>query len=194
MGPGNGNARTLPVRLSATRTVCSMSARPDNLSTDAVLPSLATTDASAAPHIVAAAARTGRDIELRIHTSLTRFDVAAEQWFPAAAGFVVTVIVHIVDAATGEPRYLPPAEPAVWARAIFLHRRRRARLLPRRRRPEHRHPPARAAHLPPLPRHRPAADTRTAAAGHLPALPPTWPRRQSRDHHSHHGLTPRPNT
>ncbi|MCZ4590306.1 N-formylglutamate amidohydrolase [Rhodococcus opacus] len=96
-----------------------MSARPGNLSTDAALPSLATDDASPAPHILAAAARTGTDIELRIHTSITPFDVAAEQWFPATAGFVATVIVHIVDAATGGPRYLPPAEPAEWARAIF---------------------------------------------------------------------------
>ncbi|TQC40140.1 N-formylglutamate amidohydrolase [Rhodococcus sp. WS4] len=97
-----------------------MSACPGNLDTDAVLPSLATDDAaSAAPHVLAAAARTGTDIELRIHTSITRFDVAAEQWFPAAAGFVVTVIVHTLDAATGGPRYLPPAEPTEWARAIF---------------------------------------------------------------------------
>ena len=97
-----------------------MSARPDsNLGTDVALPSLATDDTPAAPHILAAVARTGTDIELRIHTSITRFDVAAEQWFPAAVGFVVTVIVHIVDAATGGLRYLPPAEPAEWARAIF---------------------------------------------------------------------------
>nr|GLK37855.1 hypothetical protein GCM10017611_47200 [Rhodococcus wratislaviensis] len=87
--------------------------------TDDALPSLATDDASAAPHILAAAARTGTDIELRIHTSITPFDVAAEQWFPAAVGFVVTVIVHTLDAASGGPRYLPLAEPAEWARAIF---------------------------------------------------------------------------
>jgi len=97
-----------------------MPVRPgSNRTTDAALPSLATDDASAAPHILAAAAHTGTDIELRIHTSITRFDVAAEQWFPTVAGLVVTVIVHILDAATGEPRYLPPAEPAEWARAIF---------------------------------------------------------------------------
>jgi len=59
------------------------------------------------------------DIELRIHTSLAAFDVAAEQWFPAIAGFAVTVLVHTLDAETGRPRYLPPAEPAEWARAIF---------------------------------------------------------------------------
>ncbi|GAF45499.1 hypothetical protein RW1_022_00770 [Rhodococcus wratislaviensis NBRC 100605] len=65
------------------------------------------------PHpIITAAARTGTDIELRIHTSIAPFDVAAEQWFPAAAGVAVTVIVHTVDAATGPPRYLPAAEPA----------------------------------------------------------------------------------
>jgi hypothetical protein len=29
------------------------------------------------------------------------------------------VIVHTVDAQTGVPRHLPPAEPAEWARAIF---------------------------------------------------------------------------
>ncbi|EKT81608.1 hypothetical protein WSS_A16391 [Rhodococcus opacus M213] len=99
-----------------------MSARPgSNLSTDAALPSLATDDASPAPHIFAVPARTGTDIELRIHTSLsiTWFDVATEQWFPATVGFVATVIVHTHDAATGGPRYLPPAEPAEWARAIF---------------------------------------------------------------------------
>ncbi|SEB70824.1 hypothetical protein SAMN04490239_1319 [Rhodococcus koreensis] len=107
-------------RVSAARTVCPMSAGPgSNLGTDAVLPSLATDDASAAPHILAAAARTGTDIELRIHTSITPFDVAAEQWFPAAAGFVVTVLVHTVDAGTGGLRYLAPAEPTEWARAIF---------------------------------------------------------------------------
>lgn len=97
-----------------------MSTRPRKLGTDAVLPSLATDDdASAAPHILAAAARTGTDIELRIQTSITPFDVAAQQWFPAAAGVVVTVIVHTVDATTGGLRYLPPAEPAEWAQAIF---------------------------------------------------------------------------
>jgi len=96
-----------------------MSARPgSNRTTDAALPSLATDDTSAAPHIITAAARTGTDIELRIHTSVASFDVAAEEWFPAAARFAVTVIVHTVDAQTGEPRYLPPAEPAEWARAI----------------------------------------------------------------------------
>lgn len=68
-------------------------------------------------HVLAAC--TGTDIELRIHTAIAPFDVAAEQWFPAAAGFAVTVIVHTVNAQTGVPRYLPPAEPAEWARAIF---------------------------------------------------------------------------
>ncbi|MFE5702009.1 N-formylglutamate amidohydrolase [Rhodococcus koreensis] len=96
-----------------------MPARPDNLIADAALPSLATDDASANPHILAAAARTETDIELRIHTSITPFDVATEQWSLATAGFVVTVIVHTVDAATGGLRYLPPAEPAAWARTIF---------------------------------------------------------------------------
>ncbi|MFE5708444.1 N-formylglutamate amidohydrolase [Rhodococcus koreensis] len=83
------------------------------------LPSLSTDDTSADPHIVTAPARTGTDIELRIHTSIAPFEVAAEEWFPAAAGFAVTVIVHPIDAATGQPRHLPPAEPAQWARAIF---------------------------------------------------------------------------
>lgn len=32
----------------------------------------------------------------RIHTVLTPFDVADTQWFPAAAGLAVTVIVHPV--------------------------------------------------------------------------------------------------
>lgn len=66
-----------------------------------------------------AAARTGTGIELQIHTFVAPFDGAAEEWFPAAAGFAVTVIVHPADAQTGVPRYLPPAEPAEWARAIF---------------------------------------------------------------------------
>ncbi|UOT08314.1 MULTISPECIES: N-formylglutamate amidohydrolase [Rhodococcus] len=98
-----------------------MPARPGNLSAnhDEALPSLAADDISADPHIITAQARTGTDIELRIHTSTAPFDVAAEQWFPAAAGFAVTVTVHTVDAQTGVPRYLPPAEPAEWARAIF---------------------------------------------------------------------------
>ena len=47
----------------------------------------------------------------RIHTSIAPFEVAAEEWFPAAAGFAVTVIVHPFDAATGPPRYLPPRSP-----------------------------------------------------------------------------------
>ncbi|WP_009475997.1 hypothetical protein [Rhodococcus sp. JVH1] len=55
----------------------------------------------------------------RCGTYSVPFEVAAEEWFPAAAGFAVTVIVHIVDAQTGVPRYLPPAEPAEWERALF---------------------------------------------------------------------------
>jgi hypothetical protein len=98
-----------------------MSADPDSIRADGhqALPNLAVQDASANPHIITAEARTGTDIELRIHTAITPFDVAAEQWFPAAAGFAVTVLAHTVDAATGVPRYLPPAEPAEWARAVF---------------------------------------------------------------------------
>jgi hypothetical protein len=80
---------------------------------------LATDRDSTDLHTITAAARTGTDIELRIHTSITPFEVAAEEWFPAAAGFAVTGIVHPVDAQTGVPRYLPPAEPAEWAQAIF---------------------------------------------------------------------------
>jgi hypothetical protein len=38
---------------------------------------------------------------------------------PRRAGLAVTVLVHTLDAETGRPRYLPPAEPAEWARAIF---------------------------------------------------------------------------
>lgn len=86
---------------------------------DKALPNVGTGHVSADPHIITAAAHTGTDIELQIHTSIAPFDVAAEEWIPAAAGFAVTVIVHTVDAQTGAPRYLPPAEPAEWARAIF---------------------------------------------------------------------------
>ncbi|MFD9669158.1 N-formylglutamate amidohydrolase [Rhodococcus sp. NPDC059968] len=71
------------------------------------------------PHLITVAARTGTDIELRIHSSITALGVAAEQWFPAVAGFAVTVLVHTLAATTGRPRYLPPAEPAEWARTIF---------------------------------------------------------------------------
>jgi len=91
-----------------------MSASTGNPSADQALPSLATVDISADPHPITAAARTGTDFELRIHTSIAPFDVAAEQWFPAVAGFAVTVIVHTVDAESGLPRYLPSAEPAEW--------------------------------------------------------------------------------
>jgi hypothetical protein len=84
-----------------------------------VLPSLTTLDPSTDPHVFTVPARTGTNIELRIHTRLTVFEVAAAPWAPAASGFVVTVLVHSVDAATGLPRYLPPAEPGEWARAIF---------------------------------------------------------------------------
>ncbi|MDJ0418876.1 N-formylglutamate amidohydrolase [Rhodococcus opacus] len=98
-----------------------MSADPGSIHADSdqPLPNLTTGDVSTDPHIITAPARTGTDIELRIHTSIAPFDVAAEEWFPAAAGFAVTVIVHTVDAQTGAPRYLPPAEPAERARAIF---------------------------------------------------------------------------
>ncbi|WP_050787553.1 hypothetical protein [Rhodococcus jostii] len=98
-----------------------MPVRPELLSAnhDQMLPNLATGGVSTDPHTITAPARTGTDIELRIHTSIAPFEVAAEEWFPAAAGFAVTVIVHPVDPATGQPRYLPPAEPAEWARAIF---------------------------------------------------------------------------
>nr|EJI95783.1 hypothetical protein JVH1_6804 [Rhodococcus sp. JVH1] len=86
---------------------------------DKALPKLTTGDVAVDPHIITAAARTGTDVELRIHTYIAPFDVAAEQWFPAAAGFAVTVIAYTVDAATGRPRHLPSAEPSEWARAIF---------------------------------------------------------------------------
>ncbi|AII10866.1 N-formylglutamate amidohydrolase [Rhodococcus opacus] len=98
-----------------------MSADPGSIRDDAdkTLPNFAAGDISTDPHTITAPARTGTDIELRIHSSITPFEVAAEEWFPAAAGFAVTVIVHTLDADTGQPRYLPPAEPAEWARAIF---------------------------------------------------------------------------
>ena len=96
-----------------------MSASTGNPSADQALPSLATVDIPADPHPITVAVRTGTDIELRIHTSITPFDAAAEQCFPAVAGFAVTVLAHTLDAETGRPRYLPPAEPAEWARAIF---------------------------------------------------------------------------
>ncbi|SEB35813.1 hypothetical protein SAMN04490220_0328 [Rhodococcus jostii] len=153
------------------------------------LPSLATVDISADPHLITVAARTGTDIELQIHTSIAPFDVAAEQWFPAVAGFAVTVLAHTLDAETGRPRYLPPAEPAERARAIFStagatygyflgavdpdtgdHRRG-------------------AARIPPLPRHRPSGDSRATTGAHLPALSTLRHRRQGPDHHSHDRLT-----
>jgi hypothetical protein len=71
---------------------------------------------SAGPGVGGANPGRPADVELRIHTSIAPFDVATEQWFAAAAGFAVTILVHTVDAQTGRPRYLPPAE---WARAIF---------------------------------------------------------------------------
>ena len=83
-----------------------------------MLPSLTTLGPSADPHVFTVPARTGTNIELRIHTWLTMFEVAAAPWATAASGFVVTVLVHSVDATTGLPRYLPPAEPNEWARAI----------------------------------------------------------------------------
>ena len=83
------------------------------------LPSLTTLGVSPQPHIIVAPARTGTNIDLRIHTSLTAFDVAAGPWSPAAAGFAVTVVVQFVDTETGKPRHLPIAEPHEWARAIF---------------------------------------------------------------------------
>ncbi|SEB29530.1 N-formylglutamate amidohydrolase [Rhodococcus koreensis] len=83
------------------------------------LPPLTTLGVSAEPHVITAPARTGTDIELRIHTRLTAFDVVAGPWAPAASGFAVTVVVYFVDTATGRPRYLPIAEPHEWARAIF---------------------------------------------------------------------------
>ena len=86
---------------------------------DPALPNLVALDASADPHVITMPARTGTGIELWVHTPLAPFDVAAERWIPAAAGFAVTVIVHIVDAQTGRPRYLPSTEPAEWARTIF---------------------------------------------------------------------------
>jgi hypothetical protein len=98
-----------------------MSADPGSIRADAEkpLPNLAAGDISTDPHTITAPARTGTDIELHIHTSIAPFEVAAEEWFPASAGFTVTVIVHTLDADTGQPRYLPPTEPAEWARAIF---------------------------------------------------------------------------
>ncbi|MGW4339493.1 hypothetical protein ACWEK5_42905 [Rhodococcus koreensis] len=82
------------------------------------LPLLTTLVPSAHPHVLTAPARTGTNVELRIHTSLTVFDVTAEPWAPAVSGFVVTVLMHSVDSATGLPRHLPTAEPGEWARAM----------------------------------------------------------------------------
>lgn len=98
-----------------------MPAPSDDLSAEhpPTLPSLTAFGPSADPHVITVPARTGTNVELRIHTFLTAFDVAAEEWVPAAAGFVVTVLVRIVDAATGLPRHIPTAEPGEWARAIF---------------------------------------------------------------------------
>ena len=168
-----------------------MSADPGSIRADGhqALPNLAVQDASADPHIITAAARTGTDIELRIHTSVAPFDVAAEEWFPAAAGFAVTVIVHTVDAQTGVPRYLPPAEPAEWARAIFSTVDSAHGYFLGAVDPGTGSPSTRAARIPPLRRHRPPGDSRTSAGGHLSALPTIGHRRQSRDHHSHDGLT-----
>ncbi|SEC24445.1 hypothetical protein SAMN04490220_1149 [Rhodococcus jostii] len=165
---------------------CPMSADPGSIRADGhqALPNLAVQDASADPHIITAAARTGTDIELRIHTSVAPFDVTAEEWFPAAAGFAVTVIVHTVDAQTGAPRYLQSTEAAEWARAIFSTVDSAHGYFLR-----HRQPSTRAARIPPLPRHRPSGDSRSSAGDHLPALPTIGHRRQSRDHHSHDGLT-----
>ncbi|GCE42587.1 hypothetical protein Rhow_006716 [Rhodococcus wratislaviensis] len=84
-----------------------------------MLPLPTTLVPSAHPHIITTPARTGTHVELRIHTSLTVFEVAAALWAPAVSGFVVTVLVHSVDTATGLPRHLPTAEPNEWARAIF---------------------------------------------------------------------------
>ena len=84
-----------------------------------MLPSLTTLAPSADPHVITTPARTGTHVELRIHTSLTVFEVAAAPWAPAVSGFVVTVLVHSIDTATGLPRHLPVAEPGEWARAIF---------------------------------------------------------------------------
>ena len=83
------------------------------------LPSVTTLGVSPDPHIIVVPARTGTNIDLRIHTSLTSFDVAAGPWISAAAGFAVTVVVHVVDTETGRPRHLPVAEPHEWAWAIF---------------------------------------------------------------------------
>ncbi|MFE7421741.1 N-formylglutamate amidohydrolase [Rhodococcus sp. NPDC057529] len=83
------------------------------------LPLLTTLVPSAHPHIITTPARTGTNVALLIHTSLTMFEVPAAPWAPAVSGFVVTVLVHSVDAATGLPRHLPVAEPNEWARAIF---------------------------------------------------------------------------
>lgn len=80
-----------------------MSASTGNPSADEPLPSLATVDISADPHIITVAACTGTDIELRIHTSIGPFDVVAEQWSPSVTGYAVTVIVHTADAETGRP-------------------------------------------------------------------------------------------
>ncbi|QSE87599.1 N-formylglutamate amidohydrolase (plasmid) [Rhodococcus pseudokoreensis] len=86
---------------------------------DRALPHLATDDFPADSHTITAVARTGTDIRLQIHTSIASFVAPAAAWFPAATGFTVTVIVHTVDAHTGEPRHLPATEPAEWARTIF---------------------------------------------------------------------------
>ena len=86
---------------------------------DQALPNLTTGDVSADSHVITAAARTGTNIELQIHTSIASFVAPAAAWFPAATGFTVTVIVHTLDAQTGEPQHLPPAEPAEWVRRIF---------------------------------------------------------------------------
>ena len=97
-----------------------MSAPSDDIPNNPqALPLLTTLMPSAHPHVITTPARTGTNIALLIHTSLTVFEVTAEPWAPAVSGFVVTVLVHSIDAATGLPRHLPVAEPNEWARAIF---------------------------------------------------------------------------
>ena len=113
-----------------------MSADPGSIRADShqALPNLAVQDASADPHIITTAARTGTDIELRIHTSIALFDVAAEQRFPAAAGFAVTASCTPSTRRRACHGICRPRTRRVGA-GDLLNRRLRARVLPRRRRP-----------------------------------------------------------
>ena len=115
----SGKRTIQPVRASAVRILVALSRgfgapgavpylrRTGKPSADEALPSLPTVDTQRI-HTPSSGGAHWNDFEMR-STPPSRRSTSRPTWFPAVAGFAVTVLVHTLDATSGWRRYLPPA-------------------------------------------------------------------------------------